>query len=144
MKAKQLRFGKGESQLTRAAQRAVEALAEANLTVVTAESCTGGLLALGVSALLLQRRGSVNREVALQMAEGALQRSSARLALSVTGVLGPDADEDGNPAGLVYLAVAQRAQRARVVEECIARGNPDAVRRHVLLRALELLRGAAA
>ncbi|HWG77659.1 MAG TPA: CinA family protein [Steroidobacteraceae bacterium] len=161
-----------EQRLTRAAQQAVEALAGANLTVVTAESCTGGLiagvlscapragqclqgafvaysklqkqLALGISAELLQRRGSVNRAVALQMAEGALQRSGAQIALSVTGVLGPDADEDGNPAGLVYLAVAQRAQRAVVVEECITRGSPDEVRRRVVLRALELLRGAAA
>lgn len=161
-----------ERRLTLAAQHAVEALAAANLTVVTAESCTGGLiagvlscvpragqclqgafvayskeqkqLALGVSAALLQRRGSVNREVALQMAEGALQRSTAQIALSVTGVLGPDADEDGNPAGLVYLALARRTQRALVVEECIAQGSPDEVRQRVLLRALELLRGTAA
>jgi nicotinamide-nucleotide amidase len=160
-----------ERQLTRAAQQTIEALAAAGLAVVTAESCTGGLiagvlscapragqclqgafvvysksqkvLALGVSAALLGRRGSVNREVALQMAEGALQRSTAQIALAVTGVLGPDADEDGNPAGLVYLALAQRSQSAVAVEECIAQGSPDEVRRRVVLRALELLRAAA-
>lgn len=96
-----------------------------------------------MSAELLQRRGSVNREVALQMAEGALQRSSAQIGLSVTGVLGPDADEDGNPAGLIYLALAQRAHGAAVVEECIARGSPDELRRRIVLRALGLLREAA-
>ncbi|HEY7929649.1 MAG TPA: CinA family protein [Steroidobacteraceae bacterium] len=160
-----------DRQLIDGAQQAIEALTAAGRTVVTAESCTGGLVAavlscapragqcleggfvayskaqkevaLGVSAQLLQRRGSVNREVALQMAEGALQRSRAQVAVSVTGVLGPDADEDGNPAGLVYLAVAQRAHGASVVEECIARGTPDEVRRRIVLRALELLREAA-
>jgi len=96
---------------------------------VTAESCTAGKLAaallseapgaaerlhgsfvtytkanktksLGVSAALLQRRGAVCREVAVAMAEGALVRSPATVAVSITGVAGPDPDEDGNPVGL--------------------------------------------
>jgi nicotinamide-nucleotide amidase len=102
---------------------------------VTAESCTAGKLAavlsespgaaerlhgsfvtytkanktksLGVSADLLQRKGAVCREVAVAMAEGALVRSPATLAVSITGVAGPDPDEDGNPVGLVCIAIAR-------------------------------------
>jgi nicotinamide-nucleotide amidase len=160
-----------DRQLTSAAQAAVEALCAARCSVVTAESCTGGLIAavmscaphagqclqggfvvyskdqkhaaLGVSLSLLKRRGSVNREVALQMVHGALQRSPAQIALSVTGVLGPEADEDGNPAGLAYLGIAHRGLGEAVVEECIAQGDPDEVRRRIVLRALEMLREAA-
>lgn len=77
------------------------------------------------------------------MAEGALQRSDAGIALSVTGVLGPDADEDGNPPGLAYLGLAYRHGGDRVVEECVSQGGPDRVRRHLVLRALELVRNAA-
>jgi nicotinamide-nucleotide amidase len=62
---------------------------------------------LGVSADLLQRKGAVCREVAVAMAEGALVRSPATLAVSITGVAGPDPDEDGNPVGLVCIAIAR-------------------------------------
>jgi nicotinamide-nucleotide amidase len=149
----------------------VDVLREVGSSVVTAESCTGGLIAavlscaqgageclhggfvvytkaqkhrvLGVSRALLARRGSVNAEVALQMAQGALARTDARVAIAVTGVLGADADEDGNPAGLIYLGIAQRGSGARAIEECIPRHGPDEVRRRVVLRALELLRSLA-
>jgi nicotinamide-nucleotide amidase len=106
------------------------------LSVVTAESCTGGLIAavlseapganknlhggfvvytkpnktaaLGVPADVLAREGAVCRTVACAMAEGALQRSPADIAVSVTGVARPEPDDDGNPVGLVHLAVARR------------------------------------
>jgi nicotinamide-nucleotide amidase len=160
-----------DRQLIQAAQQAVEALTRAGRSVVTAESCTGGLIAavlscaprvgqclhggfvvyskaqkhsaLGVAQALLTRRGSVNRAVAAQMAEGALQRSDAWIALSVTGVLGPGADPDGNPPGLAYLGIAHRGQAATVIEECISQGDPDAVRGRLVLRALELVRETA-
>jgi nicotinamide-nucleotide amidase len=121
--------------LTRLAERALEVAAQRNASVVTAESCTAGKLAavlseaagaaerlhgsfvtytkanktksLGVSADLLQRKGAVCREVAVAMAEGALVRSPATLAVSITGVAGPDPDEDGNPVGLVCIAIAR-------------------------------------
>jgi len=116
------------SDLSRLAERALEVAAQRNASIVTAESCTAGKLAallseapgaaerlhgsfvtytkanktksLGVSAALLQRRGAVCREVAVAMAEGALVRSPATVAVSITGVAGPDPDEDGNPVGL--------------------------------------------
>ena len=117
------------------AERALEVVAHRNASIVTAESCTAGKLAavlseapgaaerlhgsfvtytkanktksLGVSADLLQRKGAVCREVAVAMAEGALVRSPASLAVSITGVAGPDPDEDGNPVGLVCIAIAR-------------------------------------
>jgi nicotinamide-nucleotide amidase len=116
-----------------------------NVTIVTAESCTAGKLsallseapgaaehlhgsfvtytkankvkALGVSADLLREKGAVCREVALAMAQGALSRSPADLAVSITGVAGPDPDEDGNPVGLVCIAVARDALQPQQVEK---------------------------
>jgi nicotinamide-nucleotide amidase len=153
--------------LVRQAQALVDELRRRQLTVVTAESCTGGLIAsllshgtgaseclhggfvaytkvhkaiaLGVSRELLQRQGSVNAEVARQLAQGALERSPANIAVAVTGVLGPDADEDGNPPELVWFAVTRTGHDPRVIEEHFNHGDPDDVRRAAILRALTLL-----
>jgi nicotinamide-nucleotide amidase len=120
-------------------ERAVEALdraQKANLKIVTAESCTGGLVAtvlseapgaaqhfdggfvtytpqqkcaaLKLDEKLIDKFGAVSAEVADAMALGALDCSRAEVAVSVTGVAGPDPDERGNPVGLVYLACARR------------------------------------
>jgi len=135
--------------------------------VVTAESCTAGLIAavlsharnvgdclhggfvvytkenktmaLDVDSRLLATRGAVNEEVAIQMARGALERSPADIALAVTGVLGRDPDEDRNPAGLVCFALCRDA-RAPVVARILFTGlKPDDVRRAAAVHALELL-----
>jgi nicotinamide-nucleotide amidase len=104
--------------------------------VVTAESCTGGLIAasltavpgasvvlergfvtysneakvelLGVPAELIQRRGAVSMEVALAMVDGALKHSPADNALAVTGIAGPDGGTADKPVGLVHIAAARR------------------------------------
>jgi nicotinamide mononucleotide (NMN) deamidase PncC len=60
-------------------------------------------------------------------------------AVSVTGVLGPDADEDGNPAGLVYFAVAREGVPTEISKRDFAEQQPDDVRRAAVLHALELL-----
>jgi nicotinamide-nucleotide amidase len=158
--------------LTRKAEAAMRQLRKSGTTVVTAESCTGGLVAaclthgkaasscfhgafvaytkqqknrvLGVDENLLRERGAVNTEVARQMAEGALQRSEATLAIAITGVLGPDPDEDANPAGVVYLALARAGQPTEVVQLNYSGAHPDAVREQTVLRALELLERATA
>jgi nicotinamide-nucleotide amidase len=121
--------------LTQLAERALATARRRNLTIVTAESCTAGKLsallseapgagehlhgsfvtytkankveALGVDAGLLKAKGAVCREVAVAMAEGALHRSPADVAVAITGVAGPDPDEDGNPVGLVCIAVGR-------------------------------------
>ena len=112
----------------------VPLLARKGLTLGTAESCTGGLIAkrvtdvpgasavlrggvvsytnavkhqvLGVSQQLLDDQGAVCAEVARQMAQGARRVLGCDLAVSTTGVAGPDSDERGNPVGLVYVALA--------------------------------------
>jgi Competence-damaged protein len=63
--------------------------------------------ALGLSADLLREKGAVNEEVVTQLARGALKHSPASVSLAVSGVLGPEEDEDGNPVGLVYFCCAR-------------------------------------
>lgn len=108
----------------------------AGLTIATAESCTGGLIAaslaavpgasaalergfvtysneaktemLGVPADLIRRHGAVSREVAVAMVAGALARSPADLAVAVTGIAGPDGGSAEKPVGLVHIAAGRR------------------------------------
>ena len=149
------------------AQVVMRLLLERKLSAVTAESCTAGLIAaafseaegaseglhggfvtytkeqkttaLGVPADLLVSRGSVNDEVAGLMAKGALERSSAAIALAVTGVLGPEPDEDGNPVGLVFFACCKRRQAPTVVERRFPPMETDRLRCAVVIAALDLI-----
>ena len=112
----------------------LDGLKEKGLTLGTAESCTGGLVAkrftdlpgasaafrggvvsyatevkhtvLGVEQALLDQYGAVSEPVARAMAEGARRVLGCDLAISTTGVAGPDPDERGNPVGLVFIALA--------------------------------------
>jgi nicotinamide-nucleotide amidase len=114
------------------------------LLVVTAESCTGGLLAglltevpgssgmvergfvtysdaaktelLGVPAEMIARHGAVSPEVAHAMADGALAKTPAHIALSVTGIAGPDGGSPQKPVGLVYFGVAANGEETRIKE----------------------------
>lgn len=129
-------------ELDHKAERAMRRLCDKELVVATAESCTGGLLAslltdiegcghgfdrgfvtysgeakqdlLGVPAKLVNDNAAVNADVAKAMAEGALQRCEADIALSVTGFAGPAGDD--NEEGLVFMACARRGGET-VVEE---------------------------
>lgn len=160
-----------DEELINAARRTAEAIKGAKLTVVTAESCTAGLvavalshadgasellhgsfvaytkdskaLALGVDRKLLIAKSAVCEGVAMQMALGALKRSPATLALAITGVLGPDPDEDGNPVGLVYLSTCAKNGSASTQGFLYDRREPDVLRHRVTLDALDFLRAAA-
>jgi nicotinamide-nucleotide amidase len=118
------------------AENLLEKLRRAELTLATAESCTGGLIAgllteipgssdvvergyvtysnaakceaLGVPANLIAEHGAVSAEVARAMAQGALKHARADIAIAVTGVAGPGGGSDEKPVGLVHLAVARR------------------------------------
>jgi nicotinamide-nucleotide amidase len=92
--------------------------------------------ALGVPADLLRTCGAVCPEVAVAMAEGALARSPADVAIAITGVAGPDKDEDGNPVGLVYLAVARKSLLSVVFERNYGDIGRDAVRERAMIDAL--------
>jgi nicotinamide-nucleotide amidase len=113
--------------------------------LATAESCTGGLLAgllteiagsstvfergfvtysnsaktelIGVPPALIERHGAVSEEVARAMAEGALARAPVDVAVSVTGIAGPDGGSPEKPVGLVYFAAAPRG-RPTLTREC--------------------------
>jgi|SRR4051794_39920997 nicotinamide-nucleotide amidase len=114
-----------------------ELLSEKKLTLATAESCTGGVIAsilsdapgagdlfhggfvlytkqhkiaFGIPKELIDKNSIVSEPVARAMAEGALKHSPADVALSVTGVAGPEPDDEGNPVGLVCIAAARRGQ----------------------------------
>jgi nicotinamide-nucleotide amidase len=138
------------------------------LTLATAESCTGGLIAaaltatpgssrvldrgyvtysnaakradLGVPADLIENKGAVSEEVARAMALGAIEAAGVDLALSVTGIAGPDGGTPQKPVGLVHIAVAHRGGKI-LHRECrygpIGRGE---VRRLSALAALTLMK----
>jgi nicotinamide-nucleotide amidase len=153
-------------ELNRKAERAMRRLCDEKLTVATAESCTGGLLSslltdiegcghgfdrgfvtysgeakqqlLGLPASLVDHNDAVNAEVAKAMAEGALQRGRADIALSVTGFAGPagvDREE-----GLAFMACARRG-RETVIEEqhfgAIGRGPVRIEALKVLIEMME-------
>jgi nicotinamide-nucleotide amidase len=131
--------------LDRRAQEVLERAISCELSLVTAESCTAGALAqafatgegasqwfhggivtytkqmktraLGVPTSLLIEKTAVSAEVALAMVAGALACSPADIAVSITGVAGPEPDEDGNPVGLIHCAAALRAGGTR--HECL-------------------------
>jgi len=160
-----------ETDLAGRAQPIVDALRSSSRSVVTAESCTGGLVAavlshaeaaseclhggfvvytkaqkhaaLGVDDRLMQLQGAVSGEVARQMAEGALHRSPASIAVSVTGVLGPNPDEDANRPGLVYLGLAEVGKPTLTVRHEFWNADPDFIRRQTVCHALEMLARAA-
>lgn len=128
-----------------AATALLEACRTAGVKIVTAESCTGGLLAgaltevagasdvvdcgfitysndaksdtLGVAEELMTQHGAISDVVAREMAIGALEHSNAEIAIAVTGVAGPGGGTAAKPAGLVYIAV-QRLGREPVIKEC--------------------------
>jgi nicotinamide-nucleotide amidase len=97
--------------------------------------------ALGVSAQVLRDKGAVCQEVALAMAEGAVDRSPADLAISITGVAGPDPDEDGNPVGRVCMAVARRSRPAVSAERYYGAIGKDEICRRAMKDALLKLLG---
>jgi len=144
----------------------LDLLGEQGWTAATAESCTGGLVAagltdiagsseafaggvvaysnelkmslLGVPAELLEAHGAVSAEVAEAMAEGARERLGADVAVSVTGVAGPGGGTEEKPVGLVYLHVASPAGgEGRRMEWP---GDRAIVRARATVAALQLLR----
>ena len=143
-------------------------LKERGLTVGTAESCTGGLMAklltdlpgssavfrggvvsytdavkrglLGVPEDLLAQHGAVSPQVAQAMAQGARSALGCDLALAATGVAGPDPDDRGNPIGLVYLALAWEGGCQVVPFRAGTQAERERVRRMAAWTGLDLIR----
>ena len=156
-----------ERMLERLANEIMEHAKVGGMTVATAESCSAGRLAqalakaegaskyylggvvaytkemkermLGVPPELIREGTAVCGPVAEAMAIGVLLRSRATVAVSITGVAGPDEDEDGNPVGLVYCGVARNNDTHRHMKlKC--RGTPAAIIEEGCIEALRFLR----
>jgi len=137
------------------------------LTIATAESCTGGLVAgaltdipgssdvidrgfvtysneakramLGVKATTLATFGAVSKETATAMAVGALERADVDLAVSITGIAGPGGATPGKPVGLVHFAVASRDGRILHRECRFGAIGRSSVRQRSVIEALRML-----
>lgn len=144
----------------------LEQLKAHHLTVSTAESCTGGMIAaaltdlagsssvfvggvvsywteikhkvVGVSRETLDEFGAVSPQTAKEMAEGVRNIMGADLGVSVTGVAGPDSDERGNPVGCVYLALSD-GKEIHVYKPEHLGNDRESIRRGAVDFALKLL-----
>lgn len=147
-------------------EEVVELLARKHLTVTTAESCTGGLIAgtlinaagasdvlnegyvtysneakerlLHVSHETLERYGAVSAQTAQEMAEGAARAAGADAALSATGIAGPGGGSVEKPVGLVYIGCCLNGRT--VVKECRFNGSRMENRLRTVETALTMLR----
>lgn len=152
------------------AEALLRLLRDRRLMLATAESCTGGLIAatltaipgssdvvergfvtysneakremLGVSEESLAMAGAVSEEVARAMADGALARSRADIALSVTGIAGPGGATPAKPVGLVFIGAARRGG-ALLVERHVFGGDRAAIRNASVSVAFRLARTLA-
>ena len=153
------------------AQALLSTLRSQSLRVATAESCTGGLVAallteiagssdvvdcgfvtysnaakrgmLGVAAQTLEAHGAVSEPTAREMALGALARSQADIAVSITGIAGPGGGSAAKPIGLVHVACARRGGTVEAVERRFGDLGRGAVRLASVAQALTMLDAAA-
>ncbi len=156
---------------TRPANQLLDGLKAAGLVLVTAESCTGGLIGryltdvpgssrwywggvvsyanaakerlLGVPAAVLERHGAVSAPAVAAMARGALALSGAGLSLAVSGIAGPDGGTPEKPVGTVWIAVARPGEEPACIP-CRFSGARDAVRRKAAVAGLLAAAAAAA
>lgn len=136
-----------------------------SIKITTAESCTGGLISsliisisgasevfensfvtysnssktkmLGVSAALIKSKGAVSKEVAKEMAIGALKNSAANISVSVTGIAGPGGGTKEKPVGLVYIAAAKTGKT--VIKQYKFKGDREKIRLQAVEKAVDLL-----
>lgn len=148
------------------AEKVIRSFAARGWKIVTAESCTGGLIAgvltaiagsssvvergfvsysndaktevLGVLPEIIDRFGAVSTETAEAMAKGALDFSLADVALSVTGIAGPSGGSAEKPVGLVCFGIATR-EGAHFYVRCQFKGDRRAVRAQSVMEGLNLL-----
>lgn len=145
----------------------VDLLIQQGKKITTAESCTGGAIAsrltdvpgssgvfeygyvtyankakteqLGVPEELIDAHGAVSEQVAVAMAEGALTKSGANIAIAVTGIAGPDGGTEEKPVGTVWIAIAIRNKSTFAYKELHARGR-DIFKQTVTQRVLGKIR----
>lgn len=143
----------------------IAAFKEKKMTFGTAESCTGGLISksitdipgaseiflgsvvsyansvksgvLGVSERSLLSVGAVSADVAMQMALGARDALGVDVAVSVTGIAGPDGGTEEKPVGLVYIAVCFSDDRV-ICEKCNFSGDRESIRKQTAVYAMDM------
>lgn len=141
-------------------------LCEKKLTISTAESCTGGMVAetlisfagisevfkegvitysneakikrIGVKEETLKEYGAVSKETAKEMAEGVAKLANTNIAISTTGIAGPGGGTEEKPVGLVYVGIYINGET--IVEKLNLNGNREAIRRKATMNALNILR----
>ncbi len=141
-------------------------LAQKNMRLVTAESCTGGMIAavmtdrsgssavfergfitysneskieeLGVKSETIESYGAVSEQTAAEMAKGALENSHADIALSVTGIAGPNGGTPEKPVGLVYISIVLQDKEPQISRN-LFEGGRTTIRQATVEKALELL-----
>ncbi|MDB5614820.1 MAG: damage-inducible protein CinA [Devosia sp.] len=144
----------------------IDLLTEMKKTIVTAESCTGGMIAaaltdipgasaalyggyvtyantaktrmIHVQARLIRDYGAVSNQVARAMADGARNTAHADYAVAVTGIAGPDGGTTHKPVGLVYVAVSSELATV-VIEHRFGDLGRDAIRKASVQAALDLV-----
>jgi len=148
------------------ASEVIRRLGESKYSIVTAESCTGGLVAaaltdvagsssvffggfvtysntaktkmIGVPARLIKDYGAVSNQVARAMADGARNTARSALAVATTGIAGPDGGSEKKPVGLVYVAVSSDLATI-VIEHRFGDIGRDAIRKASVTAALNLI-----
>ena len=153
--------------LKQRAAHIVKLARERRMTLATVESCTAGTLAnllsqgegasnvlhggfivytkenktasVGVPSELIERHTAVSAEVAQAMASGGLKRCPASIVVSITGVAGPEPDEDGNPVGLVFVGVATSDGRTKTLRHDLGKQDKDALCHCAMDSALDLV-----
>ncbi len=146
-------------------EKVAQLLINDRLTLATAESCTGGLLAsrltdvpgssaffqagittysneakvrvLNIPKTLLKKKGAVDEEVALLMAKNVRRLFKTHYGIGITGIAGPDGGTKTKPVGLVYIAVATNSEALCV--KCVFDGTRSAIKRKASTQALKLL-----
>ena len=139
---------------------------ERDISLVTAESCTGGLLSslltqeagsskwfdrgfvtysnnskidsLGVQGETLENFGAVSQEVANEMSKGALKNSEANLGISITGIAGPDGGSLAKPVGTVYFSIASKKE-VILEHKSDFKGSREKIRKESVLFVLNKL-----
>ena len=156
-----------DSALRGSAQKLLRELEARSLMMVTAESCTGGLISallteipgssavverayvtysnkakmqcLGVPQEMLDTHGAVSQPVAIAMAEGAIENSNAKVSVAVTGIAGPGGETPGKPVGLVHIAAAHLGMPTRHQECRFGDIGRSEVRLETVRAAIDLL-----
>jgi nicotinamide-nucleotide amidase len=160
-----------DDDIVAAAHRLLDICKRKNLVIATAESCTAGLVAgtlteipgvssildrgyitysneakhdmLGVARATLERQGAVSRETAEEMVRGVLGHARVQLAVSVTGIAGPDGGSPDKPVGLVHFAAASYTGRLVHAEKRFGDVGRANVRKQSVLQAFRMLHDLA-